>query len=204
MTTKIYTAQLNTANKQVINNCMFMQKALISITSFSSSGELRLAHTSVIASICEVIAQVISSSSTIKMVDLSDCMLLAKGLSSIFKALCEGSTVLSLYLKGNNISGPLVEQLGEMLQRNSTLRIMHVEWNNLGSQVDCFAKFCDGLARNHYIEELDLRYNQISTMCADSLAAALKTNRSLKNLDLSWNSLGNFRVTYFGFIESIK
>ncbi|XP_014212994.1 leucine-rich repeat-containing protein 45-like [Copidosoma floridanum] len=155
-----------------------------------STGELRLSHTSIIAGLCEVIAQVLSSSSTIKLVDLSDCMLLAKGLSCIFKALRQGSSVTCLYLKGNNISGPLVEQLGQVLSSNNTLKVMHIEWNNLGSQVDSFAKFCVGLSKNHHIEELDLRYNQISTLCADHFSTALRQNKSLKKLDLAWNSLG--------------
>ncbi|XP_008213793.1 leucine-rich repeat-containing protein 45 [Nasonia vitripennis] len=155
-----------------------------------ATGELRLGHTSIIASLCEVIGHVLCSSSTIKVLDLSDCVLLPKGLTCILKALCEGSSVTTLYLKGNNICGPLVEHLGEVLLRNNTIKIMHVEWNNLGSQIDSFAKFCDNLAKNHYLEELDLRYNQISTLCADSLAAALSSNTSLKNFDLSWNSLG--------------
>lgn len=117
-------------------------------------------------------------------------MLLSKGLSSILKSLHEGSSVTSLYLKGNNISGPLVEQLGDMLIHNNTLKVLHIEWNNLGSDVDSFAKFCEGLSKNHFVEELDLRYNQISSQCSDPLSKALKINTSLRNIDLSWNSLG--------------
>lgn len=125
-------------------------------------------------------------------------MLLSKGLSSILKSLHEGSSVTSLYLKGNNISGPLVEQLGEMLMHNNTLKILHIEWNNLGSDIDSFTKFCEGLSKNHFVEELDLRYNQISSQCSDPLSKALKMNTSLRNIDLSWNSLGN-RVNFFIF-----
>ncbi|XP_011498329.1 PREDICTED: leucine-rich repeat-containing protein 45-like [Ceratosolen solmsi marchali] len=155
-----------------------------------STGELQLAHTSIIASLCKIIGQVLSSSPIIKLVNLSDCMLIPKGSSYILKALFEGSSVSSLYLKGNNINGPLVEQLGEMLIHNNTLKIIHIEWNNLGSQIDCFYKFCDGLAKNNCLEELDLRYNQISTNCADPLVKVLTRNKNLKKLDLAWNSLG--------------
>ena len=122
-------------------------------------------------------------------------MLISKGLSSILKAVSEGSSISSLYLKGNNISGQLVEQLGDMLLHNNTIKVMHVDWNNLGSQVDAFAKFCDGLAKNNCIEELDLKFNQISTLCADSLVRVFKSNRNLKNLDLAWNFLGILNTT---------
>ncbi|XP_014235287.1 leucine-rich repeat-containing protein 45-like [Trichogramma pretiosum] len=155
-----------------------------------TTGQLFLGNTSIIAGLCDIIAQVLTSSSNIKVLDLSDCMLLSKGLTSIFKALSQGSSVHSLFLKGNNISGHLVDQLGELFLSNNTLKIVHIEWNNLGGQVQSFSKFCTGLARNHHIEELDLRYNQISTLCADALAAAFITNKNLKRVDLSWNSLG--------------
>ncbi|XP_058796378.1 leucine-rich repeat-containing protein 45-like [Phymastichus coffea] len=155
-----------------------------------TTGILRLTHTSVLANLCDVLAQVLSSSSSIKVLDLSDCMLLPKGLTRIFKALCGPSSVSSLYLRGNNIGGDLAEELGETLAKNNSVRVLHVEWNNLGSREDSFGKFCDGLARNHCVEELDLRYNQVSTLCADALADALRKNRSLRKLNLEWNSLG--------------
>lgn len=117
-------------------------------------------------------------------------MLLPKGILRIFKALRGPSTISSLHLRGNNIGGNLAEELGETLARNNTIRILNIEWNNLGSQEDAFAKFCDGLACNHSVEELDLRYNQVSTLCADFLSDALKKNRSLRKLNLEWNSLG--------------
>lgn len=129
------------------------------------------------------------SSSTIKTIDLSDCMS-PSGLSSIFNALSEGSYVESLNLKGNNISGALVSQLGQMFTHNNTLRRLQIEWNSIGSNEECFANFCEGLCHNYNITELDLRYNQISLQCATSLYKVIKFNRSIKSLDLSWNTLG--------------
>jgi Ran GTPase-activating protein (RanGAP) involved in mRNA processing and transport len=121
-------------------------------------------------------------------------MLIPKGSSYILKSLYEGSSISTLYLKGNNINGALVEQLGEMLLYNNTLKVMHIEWNNLGSQADFFSKFCDGLAKNNCLEEIDLRYNQISTNCTDSITKVVIQNKNLKKFNLAWNSLGNFVV----------
>lgn len=129
------------------------------------------------------------SSSTIKSIDLTDCML-SRGLSSIFNALSEGSCVECLNLKGNNVSGALVAELGQMFTHNNTLKRLHIEWNSIGSNPECFAKFCEGLCRNYNITELDLRYNQISLNCAQSLSKVIKFNRSIKSMDLSWNTLG--------------
>lgn len=117
-------------------------------------------------------------------------MLLSKGLGSILNALCEGSNITVLNLKGNNINGPSVAQLGQVLVHNNTLRVLNIEWNSLGSHVDSFTKFCDGLIKNYNIEELDLRYNQISPYCAEALSRVLKFNKSLRILNLAWNTIG--------------
>lgn len=112
---------------------------------------------SIIIPICEIIAQTLVSSATIKTLDTSDCMLLPKGLNDILDALCEGTAVTTLKLKGNNVSGPVVAHLGRVLACNNTLKRLHLEWNSVGSHADTFAAFCDGLAKNHNIEQLDLR-----------------------------------------------
>ncbi|XP_015590670.1 leucine-rich repeat-containing protein 45 [Cephus cinctus] len=165
-------------------------EVLESVKVGSSTGELQLSGLSIMIPVCEIISKMLASSSTIKSIDLSDCMLLSKGLTSILNALCEGSSVISLNLKGNNIYGSVVAQLGEVFIHNNTLKKLNIEWNSLGSDVDSFKKFCEGLSKNHNIEELDLRYNQISPHCADALSKSLKYNKSLKYLDLAWNTLG--------------
>lgn len=145
---------------------------------------------SIVVPICGILARVLASSLTIRKVDLGDCMLLSKGLSSILGALCQGSNVTSLNLKGNNINGSAVGQLGKIFLRNNTLKELSLEWNSLGSNLEEFGKFCEGLAANHNVEELDLRYNQISPHCAEPLAKAVRMNKSLKSIDLAWNTLG--------------
>lgn len=84
-------------------------------------------------------------------------MLLPKGLDSILNAFCKGTVVTILKLKGNNVNGPLVAQLGRVLAYNNTLKQLYIEWNSIGSHIDSFAVFCDGLTKNHNIEQVDLR-----------------------------------------------
>lgn len=84
-------------------------------------------------------------------------MLLPKGLDSILNAFCEGTAVTTLKLKGNNVNGSSVVQLGQVLAYNNTLKQLYIEWNSIGSHVDSFAAFCDGLTKNHNIEQVDLR-----------------------------------------------
>ncbi|CAD6201210.1 GSCOCG00000016001-RA-CDS [Cotesia congregata] len=156
----------------------------------SSTGELRLPCQSIVIPVCEIISRVLISSSTIKSVDLSDCMLITKGLSKLLESLRDGTNITTLNLKGNNISGLIASQLGEIFQHNNTLKRLYLQWNNIGSEVEAFDKFCQGLAMNYNIEELDLRYNQITPHCADALMNLLKKNKALKVLNLEWNTLG--------------
>ncbi|XP_029173570.1 leucine-rich repeat-containing protein 45-like isoform X2 [Nylanderia fulva] len=163
---------------------------LFSHATLTITGELQLSCLSIIIPVCKIIAQTLISSSTIKTLDISDCVLLPKGLDSILKAFCEGTAVTILKLKGNNVNGSSVAQLGRVLAYNNTLKQLHIEWNSVGSHIDSFAAFCDGLTRNHNIEQLDLRYNQISPHCAEHLCKMIYRNKVLKSIDLSWNTLG--------------
>ncbi|XP_034937219.1 leucine-rich repeat-containing protein 45-like [Chelonus insularis] len=156
----------------------------------SSTGELRLPCLSIVVPVCEVIGRVLASSCKIKLVDLSDCMLVSKGLSKIFDALQQGTNITYLNLRGNNITGPIVSQLGYIFHHNNTLKCLYLEWNNLGTNIEDFENFCKGLCVNYNIEELDLRYNQITPRCAEFLSDVLKKNKSIKILNLAWNTLG--------------
>ncbi|KAK0168035.1 hypothetical protein PV327_001875 [Microctonus hyperodae] len=156
----------------------------------SSTGELYLSSLSIIVPICEIIGRILTSSTTIKCVDLSDCMLVSTGMSKILEALNNGSNITSLNLKGNNINGSIVSQLGDIFHHNNTLKHLYIKWNALGIDKAAFDKFCDGLCINHNIEEIDLRYNQISSYSAEALSNVLRKNKSLKIMNLAWNTLG--------------
>lgn len=130
---------------------------LYNIAFNSSTGDLQLSCMSVMIPICEAIAQMLASSTSIKSIDLSDCMLISKSLESILKAFCEGTSVTYLNLKGNNISGPITTLLGQVFLHNNTLTQLHMEWNSLGTDLESFASFCEGLTKNHNLQELNLR-----------------------------------------------
>ncbi|KAK0083368.1 hypothetical protein PV325_008901 [Microctonus aethiopoides] len=156
----------------------------------SSLGELCLSSLSIVVPICEIISRILTSSTTIKCVDLSDCMLISTGMSKILEALNNGSNITSLNLKGNNISGAIASQLGDIFHHNNTLKHLYIKWNALGTDKASFDKFCEGLCVNHNIEEIDLRYNQITSYSAEALSNVLRKNRSLKIMNLAWNTLG--------------
>uniref|UniRef100_A0A3P8VYP2 Leucine rich repeat containing 45 n=2 Tax=Cynoglossus semilaevis TaxID=244447 RepID=A0A3P8VYP2_CYNSE len=117
-------------------------------------------------------------------------MLSEEGTKVLLKGLFENTTVKSLDLKGNNLRTAGAEVLGMMLARNKTLCRLVLEWNALGISEEAFSLFCDGLASNSVLTQLDLRNNQINHRGATELALALKHNCTLEKLDLRWNHIG--------------
>ncbi|XP_060795422.1 leucine-rich repeat-containing protein 45 isoform X2 [Neoarius graeffei] len=55
---------------------------------------------------------------------------------------------------------------------------------------EAFSVFCEGLASNSSLIQLDLRNNQINHQGAAEIALALKRNSVLRELDLRWNNIG--------------
>ena len=57
-----------------------------------------------------------------------------------------------------------------------------LEWNALGMWDEAFSIFCEGLASNTNLSQLDLRNNQINHQGASELSLALKRNSTLQEL----------------------
>ncbi|XP_069374189.1 leucine-rich repeat-containing protein 45 isoform X3 [Paralichthys olivaceus] len=112
------------------------------------------------------------------------------GAKVLLTGLCGNTTVKILDLKGNNLKSAGVEVLGTLLACNKTLHRLALEWNALGVWDEAFSPFCQGLASNSVLTQLDLRNNQINHHGASELALALKHNTTLEVLDLRWNNIG--------------
>ena len=98
------------------------------------------------------------------------------------QGLAKNTSVKSVYLKGNNISGNTVVLLGRLLRLNSSLTRLSLEWNCVGLDQDCFAGLCAGLASNKGLQVIDLRNNQLSHQAVVALASALRANQTLRHL----------------------
>ena len=62
-------------------------------------------------------------------------------------------------------------------------RSLRLEWNQIGAaNAPAFSIFCDALADNKALIELDLRNNEITHVGASELASALKRNTTLRAL----------------------
>ncbi|KAL7372594.1 hypothetical protein ABVT39_019030 [Epinephelus coioides] len=139
---------------------------------------------------CSVLARSFQKDTTFTEVLLSDCMLSEEGAKVLLTGLFSNTTVKVLDLKGNNLRSTGAEVLGKLLARNKTLQRLVLEWNALGVWDEAFLLFCEGLASNTVLTQLDLRNNQINHHGASELALALQRNATLQMLDLRWNNIG--------------
>ncbi|RZF48969.1 hypothetical protein LSTR_LSTR003045 [Laodelphax striatellus] len=154
------------------------------------SGELVLSGISLSAVGSAAVGSVISRLKNIFKLDVSDSLLPASSLSVLLQKLTN-SQLLGLNLKGNNIFGEGLDALSRFLLKNRSLKILKLEWNNLGASVDGFCQLCHALSSNNILEALDLRNNELNSECAFELADSITRNTALKLLDLRWNNLGS-------------
>ncbi|XP_016368745.1 leucine-rich repeat-containing protein 45 [Sinocyclocheilus rhinocerous] len=156
----------------------------------TGSCRLDLRGQSITVDTCSVLGRVLQNDAVFTEILLSDCMLSEEGVKLLLNGLCSNTTVKVLDLKGNNMRGTGAEALGQLLVRNKILRRLVLEWNALGMWEEGFAVFCEGLASNTSLSQLDLRNNQINHQGAAELCLALKRTSTLQELDLRWNNIG--------------
>ncbi|XP_031179806.1 leucine-rich repeat-containing protein 45 isoform X1 [Sander lucioperca] len=169
------------------------QESVVAQLQESRAGQgsrLDLSGHSLSADTCSVLARAFQNDTGFTEVVLSDCMLSEEGAKVLLTGLFGNTTVKVLDLKGNNLRSTGAEVLGKLLARNNTLRRLVLEWNALGVWDEAFSLFCDGLASNSVLTQLDLRNNQINHHGASELALALKRNTTVQVLDLRWNNIG--------------
>ncbi|XP_078059021.1 NACHT, LRR and PYD domains-containing protein 12-like [Mustelus asterias] len=168
---------------------------------------------------CAVLSHVIGLCDTIKHLDLWDCYIQCEGLQRLGPVLhkCQelslrfnkvgdsGVKLLSaalrnpeckirkLDLRGNDLTDSCAEDLASALSTNRSLIDLNLGGNKLG---DSGVKLLSVALRNPdcKIQKLHLRGNDLTDSCAEDLASALSTNRSLIDLNLSGNKLGDSGV----------
>ncbi|KAL0983895.1 hypothetical protein UPYG_G00134480 [Umbra pygmaea] len=156
----------------------------------AAGSRLDLSGQSLSVDSCAVLGRVLHKDTLFTELVLSDCMLTEEGAKLLLNGLSANSTIKVLDLKGNNLRSTGAEALGTLLVRNKTLRRLVLEWNALGMWEEAFSVFCEGVASNISVTQLDLRNNQINHQGASELCLALKRNSTLQELDLRWNNIG--------------
>ncbi|XP_078060660.1 NACHT, LRR and PYD domains-containing protein 3-like [Mustelus asterias] len=168
---------------------------------------------------CAVLSHVIGLCDTIKHLDLWQCYIQCEGLRRLGSVLhkCQelslcssevgdsGVKLLSVALRNpeckiqkldlcdNTLTNSCAEDLASALSTNRSLIDLNLGVNKLG---DSGVKLLSVALRNPdcKIQKLHLHDNDLSDPCAKDLASALSTNRSLIDLNLSLNNLGDSGV----------
>ena len=114
------------------------------------------------------------------------------GLKSIAEALLTNCSLVELYLEGCSVeitenSGPVLRQ---MLQTNTTLRVLNLSWNS-GLSDTGVSFIAEGLKLNTSLKELRLGWCGIGAEGAKCISGTLADNTSLEVLDLGDNQLGD-------------
>ncbi|XP_078061660.1 NACHT, LRR and PYD domains-containing protein 3-like isoform X3 [Mustelus asterias] len=168
---------------------------------------------------CAVLSHVIGLCDTIKHLDLGQCYIPCEGLQRLGPVLhkCQelslgrnevgdsGVKLLSAALRNpeckiqkldlsrNALTDSCAEDLASALSTNRSLIDLNLGYNQLG---DSGVKLLSVALRNPEckIQKLHLRVNGLTDSCAEDLASALRTNRSLIDLNLGHNKLGDSGV----------
>ncbi|XP_062858870.1 leucine-rich repeat-containing protein 45 isoform X2 [Trichomycterus rosablanca] len=151
----------------------------------SGGTRLDLSGQNLMTESCAMLGKTLQKDTVFTELVLSDCMLSEEGTKLLLNGLCSNTMVKVLDLKGNNLRGVGAEALGKLLVRNKTLQRLVLEWNALGMWEEGFSIFCEGLASNSSLKQLDLRNNQINHQGAAELASALKRNSVVQELEQS-------------------
>ncbi|KAJ1527459.1 hypothetical protein ONE63_007434 [Megalurothrips usitatus] len=171
-------------------NKIIVDQNVLKAFSSGDSTSLDLSGLSITKETCEVLSKLLLSFTTFHSLNFTDCLLPPRGLAHILKSLSHAACLTFLDLKGNNISGNSIAKLGQMLEKNSSIKRLNLEWNSLGLFPDSFKEFCSGLAQNSCLEDLDLQNNRLTPECASMLSTALSANKMIKSLDIRWNEIG--------------
>lgn len=162
------------------------------------------------------IAFALKNNTSLQELDLADNRAKDKGAKALAEALAINSSLTSLILsfnqrfgeeggkalakalalnKGlqfidlcNSFSTLAAAELGEALQRNTTLTDLKLQKNNLG--INESRILANALGKNRALKRLEYDFNRLSAEGAQSLAEVLKTNHTLEYLRLLGNRLG--------------
>ncbi|XP_006772298.1 PREDICTED: NACHT, LRR and PYD domains-containing protein 9 [Myotis davidii] len=138
---------------------------------------------------CDYIAQALVRSTTLSLLDLGSNFLEDSGVKLLCEALRQPSCNLQqLWLVGCYLTPVCCEDLSTVLISNEKLKTLKLGENKI--QDAGVKQLCGALKHpNCKLENLGLELCELTTACCEDLASALTVCKSLRGLNLEWNSL---------------
>ncbi|XP_045437085.1 NACHT, LRR and PYD domains-containing protein 9 [Pipistrellus kuhlii] len=137
---------------------------------------------------CDYLAQALVRSSTLSLLDLSSNFLEDRGVKLLCEALGQpGCRLQQLWLAGCYLTPGCCEDFSGVLISNGNLRTL-----KLGDKIQDAGvrQLCGALRHpNCKLENLGLELCELTAACCEDLASALTICKSLRGLNLEWNSL---------------
>ncbi|XP_073465603.1 NACHT, LRR and PYD domains-containing protein 3-like isoform X1 [Aquarana catesbeiana] len=139
---------------------------------------------SLTASDCSVLSFILQTCRETEEVNLHSCSNQSEKLRKLIPAL---NNFKNLRLSSNLLTDSSCPHLASGIRNNQTLRTLDLSGNNLGGPH--FRDLMEALTTSR-IEELQLRYNDLTDSSCPHLASGIRNNQTLRILDLSENNLG--------------
>ncbi|XP_068121758.1 protein NLRC5-like [Hyperolius riggenbachi] len=151
----------------------------------SQIDELGLQRNNLSSSCCPHLASGIRNNKTLRKLDLSGNSLGGDEFRVLMAALTT-SRIEELLLQGNKLPSSCCPHLASGIRNNQTLRKLDLAGNSLGG--DEFSVLMAALLTSR-VEELDLQNNNLPSSCCPHLASGIRSNQTLRNLNLTCNEL---------------
>ena len=137
---------------------------------------------------CQALSKLVSSSTSLKELDISGNALPPKAIELIISGLHHNTTLKKLDMWHSHFSLQNTISLASMLRTNHTLVDLSLVQCDIDSDGAC--QLGDALCKNDTLQTLSLHGTPIGSRAAIAFADMLLQNRSLKQLDLRDDSIG--------------
>ena len=161
---------------------------ITSLTAHNSLEELGLGMTGIGVEDCRALSELLSSSTSLKMLNISGNDLPPEAVELIISGLHHNTTLNMLVMFGSHFSLRNTISLASVLRTNHTLVHLDLEQCNIDLYGAC--QLASALCTNNILQELELEGNPIGVKGATSFAEMLLKNKSLKELSLQDDSIG--------------
>ena len=143
----------------------------------------------------EYVAKILDENCTLQELYLGENNLGDEGVASIVKKMIQNNAVTAIWhldLRSNNITSTGAMSLQGLIIHHATLRSLELSDNEIGdSGLMALSRGLQQTTHRPLLHRLNVQSNLITNDSGPTIAAMLRSNRSLQELNLSFNSLGD-------------